>query len=69
MKLEEDLKAVRYVRECIDLTVDDNGFVILPAWQFALFVNRYESLRQGNYVWIALVLILAFFVLIMSILG
>lgn len=64
MKLEEDLKAVRYVRECIDLTVDDNGYVILPAWQFALFVKRYEDLRYSNYGCLALVLLLAFFVLV-----
>lgn len=67
MKLEEDLKAVRYVRERIDLTVDENGNVSLPAWQFALFVDRYENLRQSNFGWIALLLVLALFFILMPI--
>ena len=64
MKLEEDLKAVRYIRECIDLTVTDEGFVVLPAWQFALFVKQYESHRQSNLMWIAMfALLLAWFLI------
>jgi len=54
MKLEEDLKAVRYIRECIDLIVNDEGFVILPAWQFALFVKEYESHRYNSIIWFAM---------------
>jgi len=45
MKLEEGLKATRYIREHIDLIVNEEGYVILPAWQFALFVKEYESQR------------------------
>lgn len=59
MKLEEDLKSVRYIRECIDLSVSEDGFVMLPAWQFALFVRQYESHRFSNIMWIALFLLLA----------
>jgi len=51
MKLEEDLKAVRYIRERIDLIVNDEGYVILPAWQFALFVQEYERHRFNTIMW------------------
>jgi hypothetical protein len=67
MKLEEDLKAVRYIRECIDLTVSDEGFVMLPAWQFALFVREYESHRRTNIMWIAMFALLAVWFMIYSI--
>ena len=66
MKLEEDLKAVRYIRECIDLTVSEDGFVSLPAWQFALFVRQYENHRFSNIMWIALFLLLAVWLVIYS---
>ena len=59
MKLEEDLKAVRYIRECIDLVVNDEGFVIMPAWQFALFVKAYESHRRSTIMWFAVFVLLA----------
>ena len=59
MKLEEDLKSVRYIRECIDLVVNDEGYVILPAWQFALLVKEYESYRYSTITWFALFLLLA----------
>ncbi len=64
MKLEEDLKAVRYIRECIDLTVNDDGFVILPAWQFALFVKEYQSYRHSTIGWFAGFILLAVWFLI-----
>ena len=51
MKLEEDLKSVRYIRERIDLVVNEDGFVVLPAWQFALFVKEYESYRRSTIAW------------------
>ena len=64
MKLEEDLKAVRYIREEIDLTVTDEGFVILPAWQFALFVKEYETQRINSVLWFVMfVLIVAWFLI------
>ena len=59
MKLEEDLKAVRYIRECVDLIVNDEGFVILPAWQFALFVKEYQSYRSSTIMWFAVFALLA----------
>jgi len=68
MKLEEDLKAVRYVRECIDLTVTPEGFVTLPAWQFALFVKEYEEHRRSNIMWFAMFIVLAVWTLIYIIL-
>jgi len=64
MKLEEDLKAVRYIREYIDLVVNDEGFVILPAWQFALFVKDYERHRHGNILWFGMFALLVVWVLI-----
>ena len=64
MKLEEDLKAVRYIRERVDLIVNDEGFVILPAWQFARFVDEYESYRRSNFVWLAVILLMAVWFLI-----
>ena len=67
MKLEEDLKAVRYIRECIDLTVNDDGFVILPAWQFALFVKEYQSYRHSTIMWFTIFTLLAVWVLIYTI--
>jgi len=70
MKLEEDLKAVRYIRECIDLTVTPEGFVTLPAWQFALFVKEYENQRTNSLLWFAMfVLIVAWYVIYITILG
>ena len=69
MKLEEDLKAVRYIRECIDLTVNEDGFVILPAWQFALFVKEYETQRINSVLWFVMfVLIVAWFLIYITIL-
>ena len=59
MKLEEDLKAVRYIRDRIDLIVNDEGYVILPAWQFARFVDEYESYRRSTFAWLAMFLLLA----------
>ena len=70
MKLEEDLKAVRYIRECIDLVVNDEGFVIMPAWQFALFVKAYESYRYNSFAWLGLFVIMAaWFLIYMPLLG
>ena len=70
MKLEEDLKAVRYIRECVDLTVTPEGFVILPAWQFALFVKEYENQRTNSLLWFVMfVLIVAWYVFYITILG
>lgn len=66
MKLEEDLKSVRYIRECIDLVVNDDGFVVLPAWQFALFVKEYESYRRSTIAWFGLFVILAMWCIIYS---
>jgi hypothetical protein len=64
MKLEEDLKAVRYIRECIDLSVTAEGFVVLPAWQFALFVKEYQSYRHSTIVWFGMfILIVAWFMI------
>lgn len=64
MKLEEDLKAIRYIRECIDLTVTDEGFVVLPAWQFVLFVKEYEDKRINSLMWFGMfVLIVAWFLI------
>jgi len=54
MKLEEELKSVRYIREEIDLTVSEDGFISLPAWQFARFVDRYESYRSNTIIFLAL---------------
>ena len=69
MKLEEDLKAVRYIREYIDLTVSEDGFVMLPAWQFARFVDEYQSYRHSTIMWFAmfllLVVVLIFFPMIL----
>ena len=64
MKLEEDLKAVRYIRECIDLTVNEDGFVILPAWQFALFVKEYENYRYNNIIWFGMFVLMVVWFLI-----
>ena len=62
MKLEEDLKSVRYIRECIDLSVSEDGFVMLPAWQFALFVKEYQSYRHSTIMWFAMfILMIAWF--------
>lgn len=60
MKLEEDLKEVRYIRDRIDLVVNDEGYVILPAWQFARFVDEYVSYRQSTFAWLAMFLLVAF---------
>ena len=60
MKLIEDLKAVRYIRDRIDLVVNEEGFVILPAWQFARFVDEYESYRQSTFAWLAMFLLTVF---------
>jgi len=65
MKLEEDLKSVRYIRECVDLVVNEEGYVILPAWQFVLLVKEYENYRQSIIMWAALVLLLAVFLILM----
>ena len=54
MKLEEDLKATRYIRERIDLIVNEEGYVILPAWQFALFVKEYENQRTNSILWLGM---------------
>lgn len=69
MKLEEDLKAVRYIRECIDLVVDENGNVTLPAWQFALFVREYENYRHSSFAWLALLLLAVVLFIIFPMLG
>ena len=58
MKLEEDLKATRYIRERVDLTVNEDGFVILPAWQFALFVREYENYRSNTIVLLVMFLMI-----------
>ncbi len=64
MKLEEDLKATRYIREHIDLIVNEEGYVILPAWQFALFVKEYEERRTNGLLWFGMfVLIVAWFLI------
>lgn len=64
MKLEEDLKESRYIREKIDLIVNEDGFVILPAWQFALFVKAYENHRTNSILWLGMfVLIVAWFLI------
>lgn len=64
MKLEENLKAVKYIRDEIDLTVTEEGFVILPAWQFALFVKEYEERRTNGLLWFGMfVLIVAWFLI------
>ena len=68
MKLEEDLKAVRYIRECVDLSVTDEGFVVLPAWQFALFVKEYESQRQNSVLWFVMFALIVVWFLIYSVL-
>ena len=65
MKLEEDLKSVRYIREYIDLVVNDEGYVILPAWQFARFVDQYESYRYSTIMWF-LILALAAVVIVIT---
>ena len=67
MKLEEDLKAVRYIRERVDLVVNEKGQVILPAWQFALFVREYENHRFSNIMWVTLFLLLAVWLVIYTI--
>ena len=64
MKLEEELKAVRYIRESVDLSVTDEGFVVLPAWQFALFVKEYESQRQNSIMWFAMFVLVVVWYLI-----
>ena len=63
MKLEEDLKAVRYIRERIDLIVNDEGYVILPAWQFALFVREYENYRSNTIVMLVMFLMIVVWIL------
>ena len=60
MKLEEDLKEVRYIRDRIDLVVNEEGFVILPAWQFARFVDEYVGYRQSTFAWLAMFLLTVF---------
>ena len=67
MKLEEDLKSVRYIRECIDLVVNDDGFVVLPAWQFALFVRRYEDHRLNLIMWFGMFVLITIFLIWMMI--
>ena len=64
MKLEEDLKASRYIREEIDLTVTAEGFVTLPSWQFALFVKAYEEYRRSNIMWFAMFVLVVLWFLI-----
>ena len=67
MKLEEVLKATRYIREHIDLIVNEEGYVILPAWQFALFVKEYEDKRINSLMWFGMfVLIVAWFLIYMT---
>ena len=67
MKLEEDLKEYRYIRERIDLTVTPEGFVTLPAWQFALFVKEYNEHRRSNILYFSLFILLAVWFLIFTI--
>ncbi len=70
MKLEEDLKATRYIREHIDMIVNEEGYVILPAWQFALFVKEYEDKRINSLMWFGMfVLIVAWFLIYTMMLG
>ena len=69
MKLEEDLKATRYIREKIDLIVNEEGYVVLPAWQFALFVKEYENQRMNSIMWFAMfVLIVVWYLIYMTML-
>ena len=68
MKLEEDLKSVRYIREYIDLVVNDEGYVILPAWQFARFVDQYESYRTSTIMWFLILAIAAVVIVITTML-
>lgn len=58
MKLEEDLKAVRYIRNHIDLIVNEEGYVILPAWQFVRLVDEYENHRRSSIMWLVVLLLL-----------
>jgi len=59
MKLEEALKASRYIREHIDLAVNEEGYVILPAGQFALFVKTYENHRDSTLMLLGMFLLIA----------
>jgi len=67
MKLEEDLKAIRYIREQIDLSVTEDGFVVLPAWQFALFVKEFEEQRINSITWFGMFVLMVVWFLIYSI--
>ena len=70
MKLEEDLKATRYVREKIDLIVNEEGYVILPAWQFALFVREYQEQRTNAIMWLAMfVLVVVWYLMYITMVG
>jgi len=66
MKLEEDLKEIRHIRERMDLDVTDHGFVIVPAWQFVLFVKEYQSYRHSTFAWFGMFVILAAWFMIYS---
>ena len=65
MNLEEEVRDVRYIRERIDLIVTEDGNVILPAWQFALFVHKFEEYRQTILNWFALTLLLVIMFLVL----
>ena len=66
MKLEEDLKEIRLIRERMDLIVNDDGSVTLPAWQFVLFVKEYASYRHSTIAWFGLFALLAAWFIIYS---
>ena len=64
MKLEEDLKEIRLIRERMDLIVNDDGTVTLPAWQFVLFAREYTSYRHSTIAWFGLFALLALWCII-----
>lgn len=62
MKINEALKesTSRHVRDLDVIVIDHGASVNIPAWQFALFVNKFEEYRVNQYAWMALFLVLVF---------
>jgi hypothetical protein len=64
MKIIDWLKGQKLNLETCDLVESEEGFISLPAWQWAMFVHEYENYRYNSYLWIAMFLLAIFVFLV-----
>ena len=63
MKILDWIQGKNFTEEKMDIKEQDDK-VIVPAWQFALFVREFYEYRKASNVYALLILVLAFLLLL-----